>query len=267
MAELESKRERSAVYPYFSWSGCLDFVKLIDSFRASQVSYDEVAKKLGVTAQANSFKAKLSTSKQFGLIETVAGNVIALTTMSRKLLYPTGEVEQEIIYECFRNPPLYAELIKLYNGKALPTEVVLGNILMNNHRISRNAKDVAAKFFISNASEMGFVRAGILSYTLDTFDKPSISIDNMNMEDTTSLEASSTVESPDSPNVPQENRYEPLRMQITASESEYITQSIPTESGQIAKLIIPLEAAEDDLWLIRDTLDNIMKRKFKIKIE
>ena len=43
-------------------------------------------------------------------------------------------------------------------------------------------------------------------------------------------------------------------------------QLIPIESGKIAKIIIPVDSTEDDLLMIRDMLDVILKRKFKIEL-
>jgi len=256
MIEKETKRERSAIYPYASWHDCIVFIKQVDSFRASQVSYDEVAKKFGVSTQTLSFKAKLSTSKQFGLIDT-SGGVISLSSTSKKLLYPMDDDENKIVFECFEKPPLYEKLIGIYNGKALPTEVVLSNVLMNDHAIARNAKDTAAQFFILNATEMGFVRAGVLDYSLKE-GKGNIS------EAAEILEAGLNEKE-----VPQTPAHvaEQIAVAQTKRDNDYITQIIPVESGKAAKIMIPLEATEDDLWLIRDTLDIIMKRKFKITID
>ena len=48
------------------------------------------------------------------------------------------------------------------------------------------------------------------------------------------------------------------------NDADYITQSIPTQSGKVAKIIIPIDAAEDDLYMIKDMLDIVLKRKFKL---
>ena len=51
---------------------------------------------------------------------------------------------------------------------------------------------------------------------------------------------------------------------IQNNDADYITQSIPTQSGKVAKIIIPIDAAEDDLYMIKDMLDIVLKRKFKL---
>ena len=48
------------------------------------------------------------------------------------------------------------------------------------------------------------------------------------------------------------------------NESDFITQAIPCESGKIARFIIPVDATEDDLLLLRDMFDVLLRRKFKI---
>ena len=50
-------------------------------------------------------------------------------------------------------------------------------------------------------------------------------------------------------------------------EADYITQSIPFASGKIARFIIPVDATEDDLLLLHDMLDVLLKRKFKLVVE
>lgn len=50
------------------------------------------------------------------------------------------------------------------------------------------------------------------------------------------------------------------------TESDFIIQSLPMQSGKVAKLIIPSDADEDSLLLLKDLFDAILRRKFKIDI-
>ena len=50
-------------------------------------------------------------------------------------------------------------------------------------------------------------------------------------------------------------------------ENEYISQSLPMQSGKVAKLIIPMDADEDSLLLLKDMFEAILKRKFKISLD
>lgn len=49
------------------------------------------------------------------------------------------------------------------------------------------------------------------------------------------------------------------------SEKEYFIQSYTFETGKVAKIIIPENASKDDLLALRDMLDIVLKRKFKLK--
>ena len=58
-----------------------------------------------------------------------------------------------------------------------------------------------------------------------------------------------------------------IKEPIVPQESNYYIQQYTCESGQIAKIIIPENASEDDLLGFRDMLDIALKRKFKIKVQ
>lgn len=240
--------ERSALYPIVTWEICIEFIKLIDSLKFKQVSYNEVARKLGLSnVTTKSFTSKISTAKQFGLISTI-GKTIQLTEVAKKLLYPTEPDTSILAIECFKNPPLYAKLVERYEGKAVPSKEVLSNTLMMEYRITQSAKDNAAQVFLESAETLGLIQGGILMLGSDS-NFPS--------------ETSSTSSSPP---IPLKTQEAATSVSVPVpEESDFITQTIPTASGKIAEIKIPIDASEDDLYLIQDMLQAIMKRKFHIE--
>ena len=59
MAERE-KREKSALYPGATWAECIELIKKISSFNLKAVSYQELAKKYGLSSTTTkSFTAKI----------------------------------------------------------------------------------------------------------------------------------------------------------------------------------------------------------------
>lgn len=250
-------REKSALYPGATWSECLDLIKKIDSFGLKTVAYHELAKKYGLTSvTTKSFTAKIGAAKQFGLITTSQGSAVQLTGVSKKLLYPTGEPTREIELSCFAQPPLYSKLISKYDGAALPSQELLANILMNEYRITRSVKDAAAKNFLESADQLGLIKGGILCFTDASADEPSQE-QKVTDEMTESIQRTETIQAPVSS--------APISAAVQ-SESDFITQSIPFESGKIARFIIPVDATEDDLLLLHDMFDVLLKRKFKLDI-
>jgi len=251
-----AEREKSALYPGVTWSECVDLINKISSFNLKAVSYQALAEKYGLTSTTTkSFTTRIGAAKQFGLITTAQGTV-QLTENSRQILYPTGDTTRAIELECFSLPPLYAKLIAKYDGIALPSETILANILMNEHRISRAAKDCASKCFVESAEQLGILKGGVLCYS----------------EVKNGESASETVikTGPVQENERGQDDSERIDQQVSpimaTSESNFISQSIPFESGKVARFIIPVDATEDDLLLLRDMFDVLLKRKFKIDI-
>ena len=52
--------------------------------------------------------------------------------------------------------------------------------------------------------------------------------------------------------------------EINSFEAGYYIQSYTCESGKLAKIIIPEDATEDDLFALEDMLKIVLKRKFKL---
>lgn len=254
-----SEREKSALYPGATWDECMDLIKKIASFNLKAVSYQELAKKYGLSSTTTkSFTAKIGAAKQFGLVTTVQGNTIQLTETSKRLLYPTGESLREIELSCFAQAPLYSKLISKYDGLALPTRELLANILMNEYRITRSVKDFAAKCFLESAEQLGIIRGGVLCFS---------EAENVQGEKEETVPAADSFDSrgesiAQSISVPSAK----TSQAIAHDEADYITQAIPFASGKIARFIIPVDASEDDLLLLHDMFDVLLKRKFKIDI-
>lgn len=249
------EREKSALYPAVTIKDCIDFVETVDSFKSRTVAYRAVADKYGLSSiTTKSFTQKIGSAKQYGLI-TTSNATIQLTDLARNMLYPVEDNVRTLRCECFSLPPLYAALIAEYDGKAIPPENILANLLMSKHKISKAAKDVAAKVFIQNAEELGLISAGVLSIAdqVDNEVKEADSEMSYDFHDAIDEKEHLT----DSVKTTNDNG--------KRESNDYITQSIPIESGKIARIIIPVDSTEEDLLMIRDMLDVVLKRRFKIE--
>lgn len=81
---------RSPLYPIFSINEMIDFVKDISKIGGKRVSIDTIASVLRTSVKTNSFKSKISTAKQFGLIKG-SGGVIELTELAKRIVYSVNE--------------------------------------------------------------------------------------------------------------------------------------------------------------------------------
>lgn len=250
-------REKSALYPSVTWNDCMEFIRVIDDFKLKTVAYKAVAEKYGLhSVTTRSFTYRIGTSKQFGLI-TTSGSTIQLTELARKILYPTSSNIRALELECFSLPPLYASLIERYNNKPIPEETILSNILMNEYRISKSAKDSAAKIFIQNCEHFELIKGGVFVFSNNEENDSIVNYTESVISDNSSMENKEESNGLDNTRLLSNNNY----------ESEYIVQTYPVESGKVAKISIPIDSTEDDLYAIRDLLEVIMRRKFKINLD
>lgn len=245
----ENTEGKSKQHPNTTWDECLEFIKIIDRKKLNKVSYNVIAEEYGLkNYSTRSFTQKVSTSKQFGLIET--GNLtIQLTDIAKKILYPTSDLQVEkITLECFSKPPLYKQLVEKYKGKAVPTENILSNVLLNDFNITKSAKDNAAHVFIQNAEMMGVLIGGVLHYQQD----------NEIIEEPPIEEVKKEVE-----NVKEEE--EKIEESSIAKNNSYFTINIPTSTGKPAQIQIPNDLETEDAELVKNMLNANIEVYFKGK--
>lgn len=200
----------------------------------------------------------MSTCKQFGLITTSGGNTIQLTDTCKRILFPTGEDIGATIRAHFGMPTLYTKLIAAYDGKAVPNKDILSNILMNDHQIQKSVKDTAAQVFIESAEQLGLIRGGILCYS-DTENVSEGAVLKPPVTEECDFAARGTT-------LPTSSVAAQAAQVPAPGEADYITQTIPFSSGKIARFTIPVDATEDDLLLLHDMFNVLLKRKFKLDI-
>lgn len=239
----QSEKQRSSLYPAATIEECLEILNIIKGMGGKNCSVQSIADKMGVSITTNSFKFKISSSKQYGLIDNIKG-VIQLTERAKTLLYPTvGVSEKEILLACFQSAPLYAKIIQNFLGKALPSLEKLANELMikPEYGITVTAKKVAAECFIKNAEYLGVLQNGIL--TFDVSHEEEV----VAMEDVQSIS-------------PKE---EPIESKTTTSREPEAPKSgyrfqIPMLSGKNAEIYLPENISETDLEFFEQSVNYML---------
>lgn len=162
------KKPKSKEYPACSFDDAISFVEKLKNYPVRQpITYSIAAKEHGfASVNTKSFKYRLSAAKQFGLLTTASGETLILTDWAYDLVMPTKSKEEidAIKLQCFQNPKLYAELLNSYEGKSLPPQSTLENLLVQSYGIVPSVKEVAAKTFRDSAIQAGAVTvSGVLS--------------------------------------------------------------------------------------------------------
>lgn len=240
MTQIPEKtvKERSPLYPIFSINETLDFVREIVKIGGKKVSVETVATVIGMSVKTNSFKSKISTAKQFGLIRG-SGGAVELTDLAKKIVYAVSDSEtQKALIECFLSAPLYRKIAERYENQAVPPVDKLGNILLLEYGITKNAKDIAAGKFIESAEQIGILKNGIILLDADeVLDPAPVQYEAPTVNSDTPIQKTNAMSQPE--------------------ESGY-RFTIPTLSGSMAHVVIPQDVTEKDLDFISLYIQNML---------
>lgn len=232
---------RSPLYPVFSINEMIDFVMGIVKIGGKRVSVSTIASVLGTSVKTNSFKSKISTAKQFGLIRG-SGGAVEITELAKRIAYPINESNtRQAILESFLSAPLYRKIVERYENQALPNNDKLGNILLLEYNLTKSAKDIAAAKFIESAEQIGILKNGVI--ILETEESDSESHENI-----------SSFSEADTSEVSTEKK---SSVSVSINKPEY-RFTIPTLSGSVAEIVIPQDVTEKDLDFIILYVQNML---------
>ena len=231
-------KERSPLYPIFSINEVFDFVSEIAKLGGKKVSVETVASSVGMSVKTNSFKSRISTAKQFGLLRGSDG-AVELTDLAKSIIYPVDEAAaQRARIESFLSAPLYQKLAERFENKAVPSVDKLGNILLLEYGLTKGAKDLASKKFIESAEQIGVLKNGIII----------LEADEVSTVDSEALVESSSDEKIEGS----------LGSSSALSEERCYRFTIPTLSGSAAQIIIPHDVSVKDLDFITLYIQNML---------
>ena len=172
-----SRRERSTRYPGVPLSDCVDLCKFIESRGLDGLTAGDVATSLGYkNIKTNTFSARLSATRQFGLISLVDDGYF-LTPAAKAILHPVDPADLPRLYrQALAFPPIYADLVERLSDKRVPEAAILGNVLYHTHQIIASAKEAAAEAFLASARFAGALgEDGVLRMDVgSTGSKPSV---------------------------------------------------------------------------------------------
>lgn len=244
MAQEKLAKERSPLYPVFSINESIAFVEEIVRIGGKKVSVSTVASVVGASVKTNSFKSRISTAKQFGLIRGTGGT-LELTELAKRIFYKVDDREsKQDLIESFLSAPLYKKVVERYENQAIPPVDKLSNILLLEYGMTQAAKDVAASKFLESAEQIGILRNGIIMLEEDD-------------DDLSSSIVPPTVSAPTEPAVSPEKASQTSGFAPAAETSGYCF-TIPTLSGSLAQVLIPQDVTEKDLDFITLYIQNML---------
>lgn len=150
------KRERSTRYPGVPLAESVELCKFIAGHGLDGLTAHDIATALGYkNIKTNTFSARLSAARQFGLL-ALKDEGYSLTTLARSILHPVDPSDLPRLYrQALLEPPLYAELATRLADRRVPEPAILGNVLYHSHHIIASAKQQAAEAFLESARFAG----------------------------------------------------------------------------------------------------------------
>ncbi|MBA3343005.1 MAG: hypothetical protein H0T48_14380 [Gemmatimonadaceae bacterium] len=152
-------RQKSGVaFPYYN---------LDDSIKVAKVIYEnggasdrvQLATLLGYKSVANgSFLTRVSAARMFGLIEQ-DGNKLRVSERGMKIVAEVdpGDADRAKV-EAFLDIELFRKVFEEYNGRPLPPDVGLRNLLEQTHSVVKDRVVPTIRIMLDSAEQAGFFR-------------------------------------------------------------------------------------------------------------
>lgn len=155
-------------YPVNTFQNSLEVAKAVaDSGGANtDVQKSVIAHALGSSDSSGAFIARIAAAKLYGMIEA-SRNGYRLTDYAKHYFFPSSESEKRTaLLMMLKAAPIFAEIIKRFDGNKLPTPDLLSNVLLREFRVPDSWKDRVARFFMKAVSDAGVVDSqGFLRYS------------------------------------------------------------------------------------------------------
>lgn len=159
----KKQKMRSRLYPRYDLEEAVSFIKVVNKLGGKNVSTKAVAVESGKSVTNSTFIGRVSSAKQFGLLNQEKGK-ISLTELGSEIIFPRDENNKEsLLKRAFASSSFYKELINDFSGKTLPDQATLSNRLFHDYKIEAGAKDKAARNFVHSAEYAGVIQNGILA--------------------------------------------------------------------------------------------------------
>jgi len=153
------KQISTAELPKKTLETCLAVAKPIhEIYAGGSASWDELASSMGISPKSASTKYLIWGAQAYELIRK-EGDKFHLSETGRKLLAPNyPEERSEAAIKAVMIPTLQSKFYTEYDGKLLPEDEFLDNVLENRYAIPRERTAEAKEVLLTNAEFAGILR-------------------------------------------------------------------------------------------------------------
>lgn len=144
-------RPKSPNAPAYSIQECLEDVRKI--FRAEHqvpISRESIAEHLSLAAQSGPFNRKLSSLRQFGLLEPI-GKDLRVSDLFIRIDHAAEDSDRShALRDALGRPTIFQGLLGQYENSGIPSDLNLINQLIIKYRFTKKNAETVAKAFLES---------------------------------------------------------------------------------------------------------------------
>jgi len=151
-------RQKSPNAPAYGLQECLEDTRRI--FRIENqvpISRESIAEHLSLAAQSGPFNRKLSSLRQYGLLEPV-GKDLRVSDLFLRVDHASDENDRRrALREALGRPAIFQGLLAQYenSGGGMPSDINLTNQLVLKYRFTKKNAETVAKAFLESSRQAG----------------------------------------------------------------------------------------------------------------
>ena len=149
-------RAKSPNAPSYSLQECLEDTRKV--FRIENqvaTSRESIAEHIVLAPQSGPFNRKLSSLRQYGLLEAI-GKDLRVSDLFIRIEHATGETDRcRALREALGRPTVFQRLLSQYEQTGLPSDINLTNQLIIKHRFTKKNAEVVSRAFLDSSRFAG----------------------------------------------------------------------------------------------------------------
>jgi len=166
--QQRKSRQKSPNAPAYSLQeGQEDARKIFRIEGQAPLSRESIAEHLGLASQSGPFNRKLSSLRQYGLIDPV-GKDFRISELFLRIDQTYDEIDRRrALREALGRPAIFQSLLSHYENSGLPSDLNLTNQLLLKYRFTKKNAETVAKAFLESCR-----LAGIFQNRYSAFSSP-----------------------------------------------------------------------------------------------
>ena len=152
----KTTRAKSPNAPSYSLQECLEDTRKV--FRIENqvaTSRESIAEHIALAPQSGPFNRKLSSLRQYGLLEAI-GKDLRVSDLFIRIEHATGETERcRALREALGRPTVFQRLLSQYEQTGLPSDINLTNQLIIKQRFTKKNAEVVSRAFLDSSRFAG----------------------------------------------------------------------------------------------------------------